>query len=424
MRDVISGFGAGRPDGALTGGAIQRWPAYYTVVLLLIAAVFISYIDRTNISVGAIAMQAQLGWNETQKGLILSSFYIGYMLLMLVAGALANRFGGRIVLGVAVIWWSLFTAFTPPAALISLTALVAARIALGAGEAAVFPAAMTMIGRWVPATQRSRAVALIVSTASLSTVCALPMTGWLVHVYGWPVPFYAFGALGLVWAIAWFAKVKGGYGIEPPASSRTNIPWRLILSTPAVWAIVITNLCFNWSYYVLGAWLPSYMKTTFGVSIVNAGLLSAAPWLASFLMGNIAGYIADGLLRAGRRATVVRKMMQTTGLVLGGICLLVLPTASSVTIAVVLMCCASGLLALCFAGYAPNSFDIAPRYADVIWALSNTIGTLPGIFGVFVTGWLVDRTGSFSLPFYVTAGVSFLGAVVYLAIGSGDRKIN
>jgi ACS family sodium-dependent inorganic phosphate cotransporter len=424
MSDLTDRSNAGRADGAVTGGALRRWPAYYTVVLLLIAAVFISYIDRTNISVGAIAMKAQLGWTETHKGLVLSSFYIGYMLLMLVTGALANRFGGKIVLGIAVIWWSLFTVLTPPAAMTSLMALVGARIALGAGEAAVFPAAMTMIGRWVPVAQRSRAVALIVSTASLSTVFALPMTGWLVHVYGWPVPFYAFGALGLIWAAAWFSKVQSGYGIEPPASARQTIPWRLILSTPAVWAIVITNLCFNWSYYVLGAWLPSYMKTTFGVSIVNAGLLSAAPWLASFLMGNLAGYIADGLLRAGRSATVVRKVMQTTGLVLGGLCLLALPAASSVTMAVILMCCASGLLALCFAGYAPNSFDIAPRYADVIWALSNTIGTLPGIFGVFVTGWLVDRTGSFSLPFYVTAGVSFFGAIVYLAIGSGERKID
>jgi MFS transporter, ACS family, solute carrier family 17 (sodium-dependent inorganic phosphate cotransporter), other len=424
MSNLTGRLSAGRADGEVTGGALQRWPAYYTVVLLLIAAVFISYIDRTNISVGAIAMKAQLGWSETQKGLVLSSFYIGYMLLMLVTGALANRFGGKIVLGLAVIWWSLFTVLTPPAALTSLMALVGARIALGAGEAAVFPAAMTMIGRWVPTAQRSRAVALIVSTASLSTVFALPMTGWLVHVYGWPVPFYAFGILGLVWAVVWFSKVRSGYGIEPPANARKTIPWRLILATPAVWAIVITNLCFNWSYYVLGAWLPSYMKTTFGVSIVNAGLLSAAPWLASFLMGNVAGYVADGLLRAGRSATVVRKLMQTAGLVLGGLCVVALPWAGSVTPAVILMCCAAGLFALCFAGYAPNSFDIAPRYADVIWALSNTIGTLPGIFGVFVTGWLVDRTGSFSVPFYVTAGVSFFGAIVYLAIGSGERKIN
>ena len=84
-----------------------RWPGYYTVVLLLSAAVFISYIDRTNISVAAIAMQGQFDWNETQKGLVLSSFFIGYLPLMIVSGTLANRYGGRIVLGLAVIWLSL-----------------------------------------------------------------------------------------------------------------------------------------------------------------------------------------------------------------------------------------------------------------------------------------------------------------------------
>jgi len=178
---------------------LKRWPVHYTVVLLLLLAVFISYVDRTNMSVGAIAMQAQFGWSETQKGLVLSSFFVGYMLLMLASGALANRFGGKIVLGVAVVCWSLFTALTPPAALISISALVLVRIGLGVGEAAVFPASINMIGRWVPPLQRSRAVALVTSTAPLSTVFALPMTGWLIRRFGWPVPFYIFGVIGLVW---------------------------------------------------------------------------------------------------------------------------------------------------------------------------------------------------------------------------------
>ena len=137
---------------------------YHAVVVLLCAAVFISYIDRTNISVGAIAMRLQFGWNETQKGVVLPSFYVGYISLMLARGALANRFGGRLVLGVAVVWWSVFTVLTPVAASISLPLLVTARIALGLGEAAVFPASMNIIGRHVPVLQRSRAVASVTSS--------------------------------------------------------------------------------------------------------------------------------------------------------------------------------------------------------------------------------------------------------------------
>jgi ACS family sodium-dependent inorganic phosphate cotransporter len=405
--------------------ALLRWPAYNALLLLLCTAVFISYIDRTNISVGAIAMQAQLGWKETQKGLVLSSFFIGYILMMIAGATLANRYGGKIVLGVAVAWWSLCTALTPPAALASLPMLVMARIALGLGEAAVFPASFNMIGRWVPPLRRSRAVALLTGSIYLGTVCALPVTGWLVRAYGWPIPFYVFGAAGLVWVAAWFASVSGGSGRGPPASTaQAGIPWSRLLRSRAVWAIVVGHFCGNWSLYVLLAWLPSYFKSTFGVTLVNAGMLSAAPWLVAFVVANVAGYLADRMLGAGRSATFVRKLMQTVGLGVCAIFLLQLPGATSVTAGLVLMCCATGSLAITLAGFAPNCFDIAPRHAEVVFGVSNTFATIPGIVGIFVTGWLVDRTGGFAAPFVLAAGVALLGALVYLVVGTGERQID
>jgi len=202
------------------------------------------------------------------------------------------------------------------------------------------------------------------------------------------------------------------------------IPWGRLLRLPSVWAIVAAHFCSNWSLYVLLAWLPSYFKSTFGVSLVNAGVLSAAPWLTCFLMANVSGHIADKLLRAGRSATFVRKLMQTIGLGGGGIFLLQLPGVGSVTAGVLLMCCAAGTLSFGLSGFAPNSFDIAPRYADVIWGISNSFATLPGIIGVYVTGWLVERTGSFAAPFFLTAGIALAGAVVYLALASGARQID
>jgi ACS family sodium-dependent inorganic phosphate cotransporter len=413
------------PDVPVTGHH-RGWPPYYTVVLLLFAAVFISYIDRTNISVAAIAMQDEFGWTETDKGVVLSSFFVGYLLLMVVSGALANRYGGWLVLGVAVVWWSLWTILTPPAAMMSLTALVVARIALGLGEAAVFPASINMIGRWVPPERRSRATALIVSAISLGTVFSLPVTGWLVRSYGWHLPFYLFGAVGLVWYVAWFVLARQAPApVESTVSApgERAIPWRRLLGLPSVWAIIVSHFASNWSLYISLAWLPSYFKTTFGVSLANAGLMSAAPWLVSFVMANIAGAWADRMLRSGRDAGYVRKLMQTIALVGGACFLLLLTRATTPTVAVVLLCCATGSFAFAMSGFAPNCFDIAPRYADVIWGLSNTVATLPGIVGVYVTGWLVDRTGTFVAPFLLTAGISLFGAVFYLAYGSGKQQI-
>jgi len=410
---------------ATSGIVARRWPAWYTVVLLCGAAVLISYIDRTNISVASISMQAQFGWTQTAKGWVLSSFFIGYLAFMAVSGAIANRYGGKVVLGAAVLWWSAFTALTPPAALVSLPALIGARIALGLGEAAVFPASVNMIGRWVPAANRSRAVAFFTSALSIGTVISLPVTGWLVTAHGWPTPFYAFGALGIVWAIAWFSTVSAGRSteIELPSAEHRAIPWRRLLRSRAVWAIIIDHFCSNWALYVLLAWLPSYFKTTFNVTLTNAGLLSAAPWLAYFVMGNVGGWIADVMIGAGRSVTFVRKTMQIAALVGSGAFLLLMQTATSPTMAMFLMCGASGTLALCLSGFAVNSFDIAPRHADVIWGLANSAGTIPGIIGVAVTGWLIDRTGSFNAPFFLTASVGFVGAVVYLFFASGEREV-
>jgi ACS family sodium-dependent inorganic phosphate cotransporter len=404
------------------------WPRYYTVVLLLFAAVFISYIDRTNISVAAIAMQQDLGWTETDKGIVLSAFFIGYLLLMAASGALANRYGGWLVLGIAVIWWSAWTALTPPAAMMSLGALVLARVALGLGEAAVFPASMNLIARWVPPERRSRATALVVSAVPLGTVFALPVTGWLVRSYGWQLPFYLFGAIGLLWYAAWHVLARDGSPGDSSAGSLSpgprSIPWGRLLRLPAVWAIIVAQFATNWGLYVLLAWLPSYFKTTFGVSLASAGLLSAAPWLVNFIAANVAGAWADRMLRSGRSAAFVRKLMQGIALAGSAIFMLLLTQATTPTAAVVIMCFATATLACAVSGFAPNCFDIAPKYADVIWGVSNTFATLPGIVGVYITGWLVDRTGAFSAPFVLTAAISLFGALFYVVFASGRRHID
>lgn len=404
---------------------LRRSPTRGAALLLICAAVFISYIDRTNISVAAVAMRRAFGWSETQKGLVLSAFYIGYIALMLPSAGLANRFGGRIVLGAAVAWWSVFTMLTPIAASGSLPLLVAARIALGLGEAAVFPASINLIGSSMPASQRSRAVALLISSLHIGTLFALPSTGWLVQTYGWPVPFYAFGAVGLLWTGVWFAWMRPQSPPEPStAPARGPIPWGVLLRLPAVWAIVAGHFSSNWMLYVTSAWLPTYLSRTFGVSIASAGLLSAAPSLCSFAAANAAGFAADRLLSRGCSATSVRKAMQTIGLGAGALFLLLLTGAESTTSALVLLCCAAVSVSITTAGFAPNGLDIAPRHADVIYGISNTFATLPGIAGVFLTGWLVDRTGSFAAPFFVTAGVSLAGAVVFLVFASGKQQID
>ena len=411
----------------------------YGVVGMCFAAVFVCYIDRVNISVAAIAMQSEFGWSETTKGLVLSSFFVGYMLTQAVAGWLADRFGGKLVLGFAVVWWSLFTVLTPWAAYASFAMLIAARIALGLGEAATFPASYGMFGRWVPENERARSISLLASGIPIGTLFALLTTGWIIENHGWPAVFYWFGAAGIVWAVAWFRFIHDDPASHPHISSaeldrigvkageprqRIVFPWRAFLKLPAFWALLVNHFCSNVLLYVALAWLPSYFRDAQGLSLTGAGLYSAAPWLSMFVLTNLAGWIADYLQRRGLSIVVVRKTMQTIGLAGGAVFLLLLRDVDSANVAVLLMCGALGLASFSISGFGTNHLDIAPKYAGMLLGITNTVGTIPGIVGVALTGWLVETTGSYDSVFMMVACVNLVGVVVWLLFAKGEKLVD
>ena len=392
-------------------------------------ACVIAYTDRVNISVAAVTMKEQLGWSQTEKGFVLSSFFIGYLLFMLASGWLATRYGGKRVLGFAVLAWSVFTLLTPPAASLSLTALIAVRIAMGIGEAAVLPAVYELYGRWIPGAESTRAVARFLSGVPVGTVLGLIVTGWIVARFDWPMAFYSFGVVGLVWAVAWFAWIANDPAQDPrmgaaerallkhavaPAAARSEaVPWRALLLRVPVAAMVVSHFSTLWILYFLLAWLPSYFRDVQHLSIANAGLFSALPWFAMFLVSNAAASVADGMIRRGVSVTATRKLMQCTGLLVSAGCLMAARGVNTPAVAMVLLCGATGALGCTWSGYAPNSLDLAPRHAALLSGFSNTIATIPGIVGVALTGWLVDVTGTYSAPFVLTAAVGLVGAVTY-----------
>jgi len=400
----------------------QKWQRRHTLVTMCFAAVFVCYIDRVNISVAVLAMQESLRWSETVKGLVLSSFFLGYLIFQIPSGYLANRFGGRRVLGSAVWWWSLCTVLTPAAALWSLPALIAIRIAMGLGEAAMFPSAYSLFSRAVPQAERTRSVSLLMSGIPLGTLFGLSAAGWIVSRYDWPAVFYIFGGLGVVWAVLWFALTDED-PVNPTQSHATAIPWKRLLDKPAVWALIVNHFCSNWTLYLLLAWLPSYFRNALHLSITSAGLFSAAPWLTMLVMINVAAWIADALIRRGVSLTAVRKIMQVAGLMGSAAFLFLAKDATDPTSALVLMCGALGALALTWSGFMPNHLDIAPRYAGVLMGITNTAGTIPGMVGVAVTGWLVDTSGTYASAFMLAAAVSVFGALVWLAFGTGKRVL-
>jgi MFS family permease len=416
---------------------IQPLPQRAILIALCFAAVFICYVDRVNISLAIGSMASDFGWNKTTSGFVMSSFFLGYLVTQIPGGWLAGRYGGKPVLAGGVLLWSLFTALTPPAAFVGFNTLILARIVMGFGEGVTFPSIYALFARWVPATQRSRAVGLVFSAIPLGTVFAQWATPLLVQGHGWPWAFYGFAVLGLVWWAFWqpftasspeqhpgvrAEALRALRAEEGPVSTAAAPPLRALLGSSAVWAIVICHFCNNWGSYVMLSWAPTYFRERFGIDLHAIFLYVALPSFVSFACLNLGGRIGDALIARGLAIGSVRKLMQSVGFGGVALALLSLTQVQSAEAAVAVMCLGNFFGGAVAAGFGSNHLDIAPRHAGALMGLSNTAGTLPGVIGVTLSGWLVDQTGSWSVVFYVAAGIKIFGLLVFLTFAKGERQ--
>lgn len=424
----------------MTGGTASAIPKRFIVVAMCFAAMLICYLDRVSMSTAVIPMAAEFGWSATTKGWVLSSFFIGYMLVQIPGSWITNRYGGRIVLGFSLIAWSVITLLTPLAAMSSLTLLIIARVAMGVGEASVAPCLYNLAARWLPPHERSRGMTVMIGGIPMGTVAALLASGWLLQTYAWPVMFYLFGTIGLIFSVAWFRLIHASPARHPrigaaelalledrdaaPGAATPKVPWGRLLRTPATWALISNHFCSNWALYVLLSWLPTYFNAFKELGIGSAGLFSAAPFVLLFVTGNVAAVIADRMIRRGFSLTAVRKTMQIVGLLGSAVFLIWASQVQSAGAALFTLCAALGMLGFTWSGFGPNHLDIAPRYADVLAGFTNTAGTLPGVIGVVITGWLIDMTGSFSSAFQLAAAVNVVGAIIWAIWSTGKKVID
>ncbi len=418
-------------------GQPVRWPRRYSVIILFALSTVLCYIDRVNISIAIIPLARAKGYSEAERGLVLSAFFWGYLWPQLPGGWLADRFGGKRVLGAGVATWSIAT-FLTPFATASFVLLLFMRGALGLGEAMNFPAIHSIAARWTLASERARAISLHLSGTALGTIIALLASPPIIIALGWQAVFYISGLLGLVWLAAWeikaadsperspgvsaaeMALIRAG---RPDVSAAQQIPWGAICREPAVWAIVMAHLCNNFGFYILLLWLPSYLDHTFHVPLKDLGMMAVVPYLAAFVVGNLSGWIADGLQRRGFRMTTVRKTLQTIAFGLGAAAMCALPLAQSAAQAVSLATLSIGGSALGLSGFGVNHLDVGPRYAGVLMGISNTFATLPGIVGVAAVGFIVQATGSYSGAFYLAAAVYLVGFISFDLWASGEPRI-
>jgi MFS family permease len=383
------------------------------IALLCFLANLIAHSDRVSISVAMPVLMREHGWDTAQAGWVLSGFFLGYTLLMVPVGMLAQRYGPKPVFAACMSWWSVCTLLTPlPRSLGGLTAL---RILLGVGESGTASCINGTLVRWFPRHEYARATALCWSAGYAGPVLAVPAATYLLHLWGWRSIFYVFGLAGFLWLPWWLRAERGP---ELPALTSEPVPWGTILRSPSIRALFVLHFSSNWFLYFMISWLPTYLASERQLSLPQMAAGSSLPFLCAWIGANLFAQLLDKAGEGAGRSRACKLLLIPYSV--SALCLLAASAASSAVAAVALLCGAMALLGSITPVFASGSLDLTPRHAAAVASAQNTFANLAGILAPVVIGYLVKAAG-WPAAFTVTAFVVAVGVGCYAWRGDRDR---
>ncbi|KAK3915848.1 Putative inorganic phosphate cotransporter [Frankliniella fusca] len=375
-------------------------------------------------------------WDETVQGVVLSSFYYGYILSHLPGGWLADRFGGKHTLGLGILSTALTTLLTPAAAHLGPYWLIALRIIMGVGEGVTFPAVSVLLAHWVPPAERSRLGSFVFAGAQLGTVAGTAISGLLLSHFYWPVTFYFFGGLGVVWYAVWMALCYSTPEEHPFISEQERdylhqqisasnhgkpiapTPWRGILLSLPVWGLAVAQVGHDWGFFTMVTDLPKYMKSVLQVSIGRNGLLSALPYLVMWLCSMLFAAVADWIIaRRYWSVLTVRKFFTTLASIIPALGIIGASYAGcDETLTVVLFTVGMGGMGAFYPGMRVNGLDLSKHYAGTVMALVNGLGAVSGMVSPILIGLLTPHSSllEWRTTFWITFGVLMLSNFIYV----------
>ena len=419
-------------------------PYRFKVVFLSFLAVFICYIDRVNISVAIIPMQQQFGWSESQVGIILGSFYFGYMISMTIGGYLADKYGGKKVLGIGLLIWSFFTVITPIFAYSGLWYLILIRILMGLGEGITFPSWHAIYARWIPFKERTRAVAFTNSGISVGTVFGYLATLIIIAKYSWEWVFYSFGILGIFWYFFWnknvtsfpednkfvssdeLALIKSE---APSNSTAPSIPLTKLTKNLPFLAIAVATFCNNWALYTFLSYLPKFVNSPISSGGLGIELESSMfvyliliPSLFSIFSLLLGGYLADTFIKKGYKVIYVRKTVNSIGFFGAALLLYLISLQDSLISVLILLCLINFCSGIGAGGFGVNHADLGPKYTGSLVGISGSFGMIAAIFSPIVAGYLLEITNSWNTIFYICSVILLFGGLFYLKFASASKQ--
>jgi MFS transporter, ACS family, D-galactonate transporter len=415
-------------------------PRRWRIAFLLGLGVLVNYLDRVNLSVSHNDLHATFGISDITFGYLLGAYNWSYAVCQLPIGVVLDRFGVRLVGRISTFLWSLasFAAAVTP----SIGGFFAARLLLGVGEAPTFPANAKAIGYWFPPRERSLATSIFDSAAKFASAIGVPLIGILLLHVGWRLSFAATGLISFLYFLLFYwiyrdptddPKLSAEeLGYIQSEDTRKHVEIGLVeqaslaylLRRRKVIGLALGFGSYNYVFYLLLTWLPSYLSRSLHIDLLHSFLYTGVPWLiATFTDLIVGGWLVDALVQRGWDANIVRRVVLIGGTALG---LGILGGAYAHTPVQALFWISlsiGGLSAAAPVGWSLPSL-IAPRGSvGTLGGILNFSNQVSGIAAPIVTGYLVTARHSFAFAFGVAAIYLLVGISGYIFLLGDIRRI-
>ncbi|CAH0398534.1 unnamed protein product [Chilo suppressalis] len=386
-------------------------------------------------------------WDKQTQSLILSSFFWGYVVMQVPAGIVAKRFGGKPILLFSLLSNAILCLSVPSLAAWGGWMLVcAARITMGLTQACLFSSTQTLIGQWLPDSERTKYTGVVFGGMQFGTIISMPMCGYLAETgLGWKLIFYVTSIILIADAVIWYflgasnprehrwitaeEKKYIEAGLNVSESERPPTPWRHILRSRAVWALLAPHCGFAISFVMFFVDMPTYIEKGLGMSLKDSALLAALPYIGMWFGSTFSSYISEKIYNRGLLSlTTCRKLFQSISLFGIAIALVVLsflgPESKHFAVATLVVCLT--MEGFSTAGFLVNQLDLSPNYAGVIMCLLNFIATSGTALIPIVTSAILRNDSTdvsrWRIVFLLLAGLCAATNVVYIIFGTSERQ--
>ncbi len=414
---------------------------------LVTVTAILTYLDRLNLSIAGKYIQDEFSIPMETMGWIFSAFLLGYALSQIPGGYLADRYGPRKVLIVAISWWSVLTAVTAIAPRLFFArwadlawSFAVVRFFVGIGEAPSAPSYTKIVANWMGQARRGLGSSFNLLGIGLGGALTPVLISFIMQHWGWRASFYGCGLLGIVVALAWYflatdrpdqhprvnqAEVEligHGRSNDAPGAVQGRLPWRRIFTNRSVIALVLGYFCQGFPIYFFHTWLFIYLVRVRGFSLTQGGLYGATPYLAVAVASPLGGFFSDFAVskfgkRLGQRIAVWVGMFSSAILLWEG------AHAGNRVSAILLLAAAAGCNMFASVTFWAACIDLGQEHAGSVAGLMNTFGNLGGWLSPIVTAYMASRfgwTSALTLAALITAASGLCWLLVDPTRGIGD----